>query len=108
MTELNIPQTALHIEVLNETELHRDGTSAARLGHERPWFRTMLATLTLQITGFWTEILNELGQVREPHIWQTMDRHGQSCWCVYDPNTGDRVEQLTEQEVRIWLEKRRF
>jgi hypothetical protein len=85
---------------------HIDGKSAAQLGHERPWLRTVLATLTLRVKRFWTEILTELGQTQEPHVWQTTGRQGQIHWCVYDPNTGDTLEQLTEQEVRIWLEKR--
>lgn len=85
---------------------HIDGRSAVQLGHERPWFRTVLATLSLQARRFWSEILTELGRTQEPQVWQTTDRQGQIHWCVYDPDTGSLSEQLTEQEVRIWLEKR--
>ncbi len=85
---------------------HVEGKSALRLGHTRPWMGTLLATLKLQVKRFWTEILAELGQRREPQVWQTSDPYGRLSWCAYDPETGKTVENLSEQEVRIWLEGR--
>lgn len=85
---------------------HIDGKSAVQLDPGRLWVRACLAVLCLRAKRFWAEILTELGQTRDPVVWQTRDRTRQQSWCVYDPITGKTLENLSESEVRIWLEKR--
>lgn len=44
----------------------------------------------------------------EPKIWQKCDRRGNSYWLVRDPVTGRSAHFASEQEVRVWLEKRYY
>ncbi|WP_017303124.1 hypothetical protein [Spirulina subsalsa] len=44
----------------------------------------------------------------EPKIRLERDNSEQIYYQVYDPVTQERQRYLTEQEVRIWLEKRYF
>ncbi|HEY9866448.1 MAG TPA: hypothetical protein V6D21_19910 [Candidatus Obscuribacterales bacterium] len=50
--------------------------------------------------------VNALASQTEPKIWQKKDAEGNIIWQTYDPVTGDQARFDTEQEVRIWLEKR--
>jgi len=50
--------------------------------------------------------VNALASPTEPKIWQKKDAHGNMIWQIYDPATGYQARFDTEQEVRIWLEKR--
>jgi thiamine biosynthesis lipoprotein ApbE len=42
----------------------------------------------------------------EPDIWQTHDRDGAIVWHTYDPSNGQSHLFASEDEVRVWLEKR--
>ena len=42
----------------------------------------------------------------EPKIRQEKDAEGNIIWQTYDPVTGRQARFDTEQEVRVWLEKR--
>jgi len=50
--------------------------------------------------------VNALASQTEPKIWQKKDADGNRIWQIYDPVTGDQARFDTEQELRIWLEKR--
>ncbi|SKB15845.1 hypothetical protein PL11201_80155 [Planktothrix sp. PCC 11201] len=50
--------------------------------------------------------VNALASPTEPKIWQKKDAKGNRIWQIYDPVTGHKARFDTEQEVRIWLEKR--
>lgn len=43
----------------------------------------------------------------EPRIWQR-HRQGQSLWYAHDPVTNRTRQFSSEQEVRLWLEKRYY
>ncbi|MBE9046636.1 hypothetical protein IQ255_19865 [Pleurocapsales cyanobacterium LEGE 10410] len=42
----------------------------------------------------------------EPKIWQKHDPKGNIYWLVFDPFTSSYSYFSSEQEVRIWIEKR--
>ncbi|MBD2459507.1 hypothetical protein H6G89_00480 [Oscillatoria sp. FACHB-1407] len=44
----------------------------------------------------------------EPHVWQERDRHGNLTWRIYEPSTNRSATFASEEEVRIWLEKRYY
>lgn len=50
--------------------------------------------------------VNAFASPTEPKIWQKKDADGNMIWQIYDPVTGYKARFDTEQEVRIWLEKR--
>jgi hypothetical protein len=43
----------------------------------------------------------------EPRVWQRT-RHGQLTWFAHDPVTNRTRQFSSEQEVRLWLEKRYY
>lgn len=45
---------------------------------------------------------------REPKISQKRDRNGSTYWLLYDPVTRQYTSFASEEEVRIWLEKRYY
>lgn len=44
----------------------------------------------------------------ELKIWQTRDWQGQIWWHAFDPKTGHSTYVATEDEMRVWLEKRYY
>ncbi|MDF0556923.1 hypothetical protein [Kamptonema sp. UHCC 0994] len=44
----------------------------------------------------------------EFRIWQTSDRYGNTLWHAYDPATGRSTSVATEEEMRVWIEKRYY
>ncbi|VXD23526.1 hypothetical protein [Planktothrix paucivesiculata] len=50
--------------------------------------------------------MNAFASPTEPKIWQKKDADGNMIWQIYDPVTGYKARFDTEQEIRIWLEKR--
>lgn len=58
------------------------------------------------LTSIMAIFVNAFASPTEPKIWQKKDAEGNIIWQTYDPVTGDQARFDTEQEVRIWLEKR--
>lgn len=56
----------------------------------------------------WRNALQFLSASSEPHVWRTRDQAGQVYWDAYDPITEERVQSLTEAEMRAWLEDRHY
>ncbi|MGI0484664.1 hypothetical protein ACN4EK_04445 [Pantanalinema rosaneae CENA516] len=54
----------------------------------------------------WQFLTNLLMVRSELQIIQTPDRTGQLWWYIYDPSTGQTAWLESEDEVRIWIEKR--
>ncbi len=50
--------------------------------------------------------LGNSNDVKEPDIWQTLDRHGNLWWHAYDPATGKTSYLSSEEEVLMWLDQR--
>jgi hypothetical protein len=56
----------------------------------------------------WQRFLASWHRRDELQIWQNCDRLGQLRWSAYDPQTGKRINQVSETEMRAWLEQRNF
>lgn len=41
----------------------------------------------------------------EPRVWQTIDQTGQTCWHLYDPETGKTYHLNSDAEVWGWLQQ---
>ncbi|NJN86541.1 MAG: hypothetical protein HC881_09795 [Leptolyngbyaceae cyanobacterium SL_7_1] len=52
------------------------------------------------------QVLAHVVASAEPHVWTTHDRTGRTHWKAYDPTTNQSVDWLSEEDLRIWLEKR--
>lgn len=57
---------------------------------------------------FWQGMTQLLIGSAEPYVWQVRDRCGEQCWHVYDPVTNRSGIFASEEEVRMWLEKRYY
>ncbi len=57
------------------------------------------------INNFWSQLIKKR---TEPEVWQKCDRHGNNYWLIFDPITGSYNYFCSEQEVKIWIEKRYY
>ncbi len=53
-------------------------------------------------------LLESLIGSNDLQIWQSCDRSGTTWWHVYDPITGKHSSVASEEELRIWIEKRYY
>lgn len=51
-------------------------------------------------------IVNTLAAQEQPRIYAKRNRMGESYWQIYDPRTCHTTYLGSEQETRIWLDKR--
>ncbi len=52
---------------------------------------------------FLREYLQDSSQLR---VWHSCDRQGKLWWSAYDPNTRQFISQVSEEQIRIWIERR--
>lgn len=43
--------------------------------------------------------------VRDLQVWQRCDRTGSFRWYAYDPKSGQRAKCLSEEQMRVWIER---
>jgi hypothetical protein len=67
--------------------------------------RSSLATTWNRV---WDALATQIIGRSEPTVRQTRDRAGYLSWHVYDPTTGYSAHFSSEQEVRIWLDRRYY
>ena len=56
----------------------------------------------------WEGLLTLFSERKEPKIWRKRDRAGNWYFRVFDPITGASSVMDSEQELRVWLEKRYY
>ncbi|MEM6255712.1 MAG: hypothetical protein AAF821_22590 [Cyanobacteria bacterium P01_D01_bin.156] len=76
----------------------------------RSWVGNGLQQMAKGISSksFWNSVLKLATGSSEPVIEKQSDRQGQPVYSVYDPVTQQRVDCLSEAEVRAWLEQRYY
>ena len=55
------------------------------------------------INNLWSQLIKKR---TEPEVWLKCDRQGNSYWLTFDPITGSYSYFCSEQEVKMWIEKR--
>ena len=80
--------------------------SESRWSLEKSRWQRLVSSL-LQ-ARFWTYLLNLATGSSEPIIEKHCDRKGQTYYTIYDPVTEQQSTQLSEAEVRTWLEQRYY
>ncbi|HEY9646183.1 MAG TPA: hypothetical protein V6C88_07435 [Chroococcidiopsis sp.] len=58
--------------------------------------------------NLWQTAIAHLSATDEPHVWRTEDANGQTLWHAYDPKTDQALNDVSEAEMRIWLEERHY
>lgn len=52
--------------------------------------------------------LSEVFQSPEPYVWKSSNPLGHIQWHIYDPKNGQTYDLNSEEEVLVWLEKRKL
>ena len=73
---------------------------------EEPEIRVSKLTLKSRIGRIWKSLFVKQKSSSELRIWHTSDGAGNIWWSGYDSRTGQSIEQLSEAEMRIWIERR--
>lgn len=70
--------------------------------HKKP---QLCYPITTRISQFLQQLFRFLTQGDQPQVWQVLHQ-GKSYWNAYDPATGQRVNRLSEAEMRAWIDER--
>ena len=81
-----------------------DGPATDRPSTVRNRWRQM--TKKLSSTSFWDAVLKLATGSSEPVINEQQNSDGQTVYSIYDPTTQQQIDNLSEAEVRTWLEER--
>lgn len=62
----------------------------------------------------WRSQLKRFGNFLRQHfpdssqlrVWHICDREGKIWWSAYDPNTRQFINRVSEEQIRIWIERR--
>jgi hypothetical protein len=65
-------------------------------------------SLFTKLSNWFQRTVSELSVSTEPHVWQTQDSTGKTVWNAFDPMTKRSIEQVSAQELRVWLEERHY
>ncbi len=65
-------------------------------------------SLKTKLSHLWQTLLAYLTPSLEPRVWLSLDVTGRPQWNAYDPVTGKSTHLASEDEMRIWLEKRHY
>ena len=63
---------------------------------------------SIHFSDLWERLLTLFSGRKEPKIWRKRDRAGNWYFRVFDPITGATSAVESEQELRVWLEKRYY
>ena len=80
--------------------------SESRRPLKKAWWQSLISPVLQK--RFWTYLLNLTTGSSGPIIEKRCDRKGQTYYTIYDPVTEQHSTQLSEAEVRIWLEQRYY
>ncbi len=56
----------------------------------------------------WQHLVTVFHRRPELHIWQSLDRFGNTWWHACDPATGKSTQLASEVEMRLWVEQRYY
>lgn len=59
-----------------------------------------------KLVNFGRTLLQLTIQPSELKVWQTWDESGNVCWNGCDPLTQQSIYQVSEWQIRVWIEQR--
>ncbi len=62
-------------------------------------------TLQMRLENIWY-LIKSLTALPELRVWHTYDNEGNSWWSAHDPKTGRSIRQISEEQMRVWIEQR--
>lgn len=67
---------------------------------------SIFTRLQLKIDNLLNTICAPIVAGKEPKLWLSFDRQGNVYWNAYDPQSNRYARNLSEAEMRVWLEER--
>ncbi|HEY9627873.1 MAG TPA: hypothetical protein V6C84_11275 [Coleofasciculaceae cyanobacterium] len=67
-------------------------------------FQKTQHSLVTKLNNVWKKTIAFLNTSSEPRVWPSQEA-GQVTWNAYDPSTRISIEQVSVQELRVWLEE---
>lgn len=64
------------------------------------------STLPRLLEKFWQFLLGKPMAEPEVQVWHHCDQTGAIWWNGYDPSTDQSIHEVSEAEIRRWLERR--
>ncbi|WP_050765758.1 hypothetical protein [Synechococcus sp. PCC 7335] len=64
------------------------------------------SNLWRQLKNLFSTLLAQMEGTAGPRVWVTRDAAGQTLWNAYDSASGRTIHQVSETELRVWLESR--
>lgn len=61
--------------------------------------------LLSRLKKLWQLLLKHLSQPTHLQVWHTYDQKGNIWWSAYDPLTRRSISQVSEDIMRVWIEK---
>jgi hypothetical protein len=71
----------------------------------KPELRFRQLTLKSVLAYLWKALIGNLKESPEVRVWYTRDRAGKIWWSAYDPTTRRSIHQISEAEMRTWIEQ---
>lgn len=53
-------------------------------------------------------LIHSMTRPNEIRVWQVVDRHGEPMWKAYDPYNDTTSYLSSENDLRVWIEKRYY
>ena len=79
--------------------------SAAELDAQR-YPKTLAQRFQQHIQQILNRLKAKLLADSDLQVWHTQDARGNILWSAYDPTSGHSINQISETEMRIWIEQR--
>lgn len=67
---------------------------------------SIFKNIQLKIESFLNTICAPIVAGKEPKLWLSFDQQGNCYWNAYDPQSNRYARNLSEAEMRVWLEER--
>ncbi len=87
-----------------KSQLNWNDATDSRITTSQSFRKPQLST---KLSALWQGIATYLNSSSEPRVWQTHEA-GEMAWSAYDPITRTSIEQVSAQELRVWLEERHY
>ncbi len=63
-------------------------------------------TLRTRLENIWQSLIERLTALPELRVWHTYDNEGNIWWSAHNPKTGRSICQISEEQMRVWIEQR--
>lgn len=87
-------------------QLNQQGNQALNLGSNTAPIGEVNQSWKAKLAGILQRVAAYLITASEPTVWTVQDATGLIHWKGYDPTTNRSIDCASEQEMRIWIERR--